>query len=153
MRNAQHLEVVRFNRLLSIQTKRSNIRLCEDAATGELIINVEQTPVLTREDVFRELKRGTLMRSTASTKMNATSSRSHAVFTINISVTVPVLDEANGSVIDQEMKCGKFHFVDLAGSERLGRTGATGSRFVRPRAQWSSAARASRLEESRYVGN
>ena len=55
--------------------------------------------------------------------MNTQSSRSHAVFTLNIAQT-------RMSTVDKEVEtvCSKFHFVDLAGSERLKRTGATGDR-------------------------
>ena len=57
--------------------------------------------------------------------MNTQSSRSHAVFTLNISQTRLSLIEGDKEV---ETVCSKFHFVDLAGSERLKRTGATGDR-------------------------
>lgn len=51
--------------------------------------------------------------------MNATSSRSHAVFTISI----------EQSLSDGEFSSAKIRFVDLAGSERAKKTGATGERF------------------------
>ena len=57
--------------------------------------------------------------------MNTQSSRSHAVFTLNISQTRMSSAEGDKEV---ETVCSKFHFVDLAGSERLKRTGATGDR-------------------------
>ena len=71
------------------------------------------------------LQAGALNRTTASTKMNTQSSRSHAVFTLNISQT---RISEGGSDKEVETVCSKFHFVDLAGSERLKRTGATGDR-------------------------
>lgn len=67
------------------------------------------------------LDRGSKRRSTASTKMNDTSSRSHAIFTI-------ALERQNQKDKD-DFTCSKFSFVDLAGSERLGRTGAEGMKM------------------------
>lgn len=54
----------------------------------------------------------------ASTKMNAESSRSHAVFQAVIRMeTVNTNDE-------KVVKCSKFNIVDLAGSESVGKSGA-----------------------------
>mmetsp|Transcript_6847 Transcript_6847/g.3815 ORF Transcript_6847/g.3815 Transcript_6847/m.3815 type:complete len:94 (-) Transcript_6847:382-663(-) len=50
--------------------------------------------------------------------MNAHSSRSHAIFSVNI--------EQFNKQDESEFVTAKFHFVDLAGSERLKRTGSTG---------------------------
>lgn len=57
-------------------------------------------------------------RSTASTDMNATSSRSHSVFTLNIAAAEH--HERN------QMIRGTLNLVDLAGSERLDRSNAVG---------------------------
>ena len=62
---------------------------------------------------------GTRNRKTASTKMNADSSRSHSIFTIYIETG----EKVNG---EQQIKAGKLNLVDLAGSERNSKTGATG---------------------------
>lgn len=59
--------------------------------------------------------------------MNTQSSRSHAIFTLNIRQQRLVPSEEFDSK-DLETLTAKFHFVDLAGSERLKRTGATGER-------------------------
>ena len=58
---------------------------------------------------------GNKNRSVAKTSMNATSSRSHAMFTVHIE-----------SIEEDKVKGSKLNFVDLAGSERQGKTGATG---------------------------
>lgn len=49
--------------------------------------------------------------------MNDRSSRSHCVFTVNVTCTLP-----DGAVANS-----KLNMVDLAGSERISKTGATGS--------------------------
>jgi kinesin family protein 3/17 len=55
----------------------------------------------------------------AETKMNATSSRSHSIFTIIIENQ----EEINGKL---STRAGKLNLVDLAGSERQDKTGVTG---------------------------
>jgi Kinesin motor domain len=81
------------------------------------------------------LNKGTVCRTTSSTLMNATSSRSHAIFTITIEQHL-INDLYKPSDADktpeppeegdEEFMTAKFHFVDLAGSERMKKTGATG---------------------------
>jgi len=56
-------------------------------------------------------------RSTASTDMNAVSSRSHSVFTLNMTAK---------NVEKNKLIRGTLNLVDLAGSERLDRSNATG---------------------------
>lgn len=74
------------------------------------------------------LQQGALARTTASTKMNDLSSRSHAVFTLFIRRQHVLESKNDFTENDLETLTSKFHFVDLAGSERLKRTLATGER-------------------------
>lgn len=68
--------------------------------------------------------------------MNASSSRSHAIFTVTLRQSfVPLPSTSEGDVSSSLPDSGnktslvsKFHFVDLAGSERLKRTNAEGDR-------------------------
>lgn len=60
--------------------------------------------------------------------MNLQSSRSHAIFTLNIKQKSLLTSSGDSSSAEHQTLTAKFHFVDLAGSERLKRTGATGSR-------------------------
>jgi hypothetical protein len=73
------------------------------------------------------LQKGTLCRTTGSTDMNASSSRSHAIFTVTLKQSKSTLDEENVKIANSTL-ISKFHFVDLAGSERLKRTNAEGDR-------------------------
>lgn len=63
-----------------------------------------------------------MLRTTASTNMNDTSSRSHAIITITF-VQAVFLDEMPSETVS------KIHLVDLAGSERAHSTGASGERL------------------------
>ncbi|GMF42995.1 unnamed protein product [Phytophthora fragariaefolia] len=67
---------------------------------------------------------GILARTTASTNMNATSSRAHTIF--QIIVTQSELNPSTGKMMD---KVSRINLIDLAGSERAASTGATGSRL------------------------
>lgn len=81
------------------------------------------------EEAFECLKAGALSRTTASTKMNTQSSRSHAIFTLTIQQSLASsTEQKSDDEQNVERHYAKFHFVDLAGSERLKRTGATGER-------------------------
>ena len=66
------------------------------------------------------MEAGAANRATASTAMNADSSRSHAVFVIRAEQR----DARNGV-----KKAGRLFLVDLAGSERVSKTGATGDKL------------------------
>ena len=72
------------------------------------------------------MNEGALSRTTASTRMNSVSSRSHAIFTVNLQID-RVVSATNNPNVREQIRA-KIHFVDLAGSESLKRTGATGQR-------------------------
>lgn len=76
------------------------------------------------------LQKGSLCRTTGSTDMNASSSRSHAIFSVTLrqSSTSMATEADPNSGGDKISLMSKFHFVDLAGSERLKRTNAEGDR-------------------------
>uniref|UniRef100_A0A8C7S039 Kinesin family member 21B n=1 Tax=Oncorhynchus mykiss TaxID=8022 RepID=A0A8C7S039_ONCMY len=123
------------------KSRKSNIKIHEDGSGSIYTTGVTSRLVNSEEELLQCLKLGALSRTTASTQMNASSSRSHAIFTINLcQMRVCVIGEVNGEVNgvvgdggsiikpEYETLMAKFHFVDLAGSERLKRTGATGER-------------------------
>jgi len=61
---------------------------------------------------------GDTNRAVAETTMNATSSRSHCVFTASLE---------SRPVVAATLRRSKLHLVDLAGSERVSKTGASGN--------------------------
>ena len=63
------------------------------------------------------MERGWKNRATGATLMNADSSRSHSVFTINIEMMQTTGEESH-------IRKGKLNLVDLAGSERQSKTQA-----------------------------
>ena len=64
-------------------------------------------------------------RVVGATAMNATSSRSHSIFTIYVETSEP--DPHNPD--ETRFKAGKLNLVDLAGSERQSKTKAEGQRL------------------------
>jgi hypothetical protein len=94
------------------------ITLAEHSATG--LVQVEGACVLiaqTPADVMRIFARGSAQRATASTQMNAESSRSHLI----CSLVVKLANRRTGVE-----SIGKLTLVDLAGSERVDKSGAMG---------------------------
>jgi len=69
------------------------------------------------------LQAGKKQRVTGATLMNATSSRSHAVFLVTME-TADAQPDGKSKIL-----VGKLNLVDLAGSERQSKTGATGQRL------------------------
>jgi len=94
------------------------------------------------EDLLNALNFGSAIRQTDATAVNAKSSRSHAVFSLNLiqkkSSTAPLTRREKRMSVPLEAMSGnnenwitvdsKLHFVDLAGSERLKNTQAQGER-------------------------
>ncbi|KAJ2882393.1 hypothetical protein H4R27_003480, partial [Coemansia aciculifera] len=108
----------------------------EDSRGNMVLVGVERKLAAGEDDIISYLHQGALSRTTASTDMNHTSSRSHAIFTIYLTQqdrrSSLILSNAAGlepSELDSGMSIvSKIHFVDLAGSERIKRTGAAGDR-------------------------
>jgi hypothetical protein len=72
---------------------------------------IREERVTTPHQLLCLLEKGSVARTTAATDMNISSSRSHAIFSIQLRQTP---DGQQGKIITS-----KFHFVDLAGSERV----------------------------------
>lgn len=122
-------------------SERANVVIREDAKGRILLTGLHQVTINSVDDLLNALNFGSSIRQTDATAINAKSSRSHAVFSLNLiqrknkaqqlstqerrySMPVEALSTPDSSVtIDS-----KLHFVDLAGSERLKNTQAFGER-------------------------
>ncbi len=113
----------RVRDLLVPATVPGGLKLREHAKAGFFVYGLSQVPVRDYAEVQRRIEQGTLTRTTASTKMNETSSRSHMVITIKFKQVF--LNSAGQSTT----KTSDIHLVDLAGSERADSSGATGDRL------------------------
>ncbi|KAK9370988.1 P-loop containing nucleoside triphosphate hydrolase protein [Lipomyces kononenkoae] len=101
------------------------LKVRESPVDGPYVKDLTTYSVRSYAEVEKYLKRGNRQRATAATNMNATSSRSHAVFTIALKKieSDAVMDETT------EETNSRIRFVDLAGSERANSTGTTGTRL------------------------
>uniref|UniRef100_A0A673G995 Kinesin-like protein KIF16B n=1 Tax=Sinocyclocheilus rhinocerous TaxID=307959 RepID=A0A673G995_9TELE len=99
-----------------------NLRVREHPKEGPYVEDLSKHLVQNYSDVEELMEAGNINRTTASTGMNDTSSRSHAIFTINFT-------QAKFDAVMPSETVSKIHLVDLAGSERADATGATGVRL------------------------
>jgi kinesin family protein 18/19 len=98
-----------------------SLELREDPAKGCIVVGVNDMEVTESNEVFKLLLKGNKARTTESTNVNETSSRSHAVLQITIE------NRKNNS---PEMTTARLILVDLAGSERASATKNTGIRLL-----------------------
>lgn len=119
--------------------ERSPVTIREDTKGNILLTGLRQVEINTVEDLLNTLNFGSTVRQTDATAINARSSRSHAVFSLNLVQKkpgqTPVQDKRHSMPIEGMSGSetwtttdSKMHFVDLAGSERLKNTHAEGAR-------------------------
>lgn len=124
---------------------RAQVSIREDTSGRILLTGMTQVNINSVEDLLNALHVGSAIRQTDATNINAKSSRSHAVFSLNLiqkkgqfdgkpltpqkekrfSMPLDAMMTQSESVVTVD---SKLHFVDLAGSERLKNTGAQGDR-------------------------
>ena len=100
------------------------LKIRESPIEGPYVKDLTEVPVRNIGEILRYMHVGDASRTTASTKMNDTSSRSHAVFTI-------MLKQIHHDMETDETteRSSRIRLVDLAGSERAKSTEATGQRL------------------------
>ena len=103
-----------------LDPENDNLKIREDKIEGVVIAGATEVYVTSCEEVFKVLEMGQALRATSSTRMNAESSRSHALLLL----WVTQKDTSTGHI-----KKGRLVLVDLAGSERISKTGAEGLRL------------------------
>lgn len=119
-----------------LNSKRISVQ--ENPRTRSIeLTGVTSRSITSLESALSIYKQASERRATASTLLNKTSSRSHAVLTL----TLLSRDNPTGKVIRS-----KLHLVDLAGSENVGKSGA-----VRQRAQEAGQINKSLLNLGRVI--
>lgn len=122
--------------------ERGPVTIREDVKGNIILTGLNQVEINSVEDLMNVLNQGSTLRQTDATAINARSSRSHAVFSLNLVLkkggkpqsttagerrfSMPVEGLTGGETV--VTTDSKMHFVDLAGSERLKNTGAQGER-------------------------
>ena len=100
------------------------LKIREHPTEGPYVKDLTDFPVKNYTELLRCMHTGDASRTVASTKMNDTSSRSHAVFTITLKQIHHDLDTDSTTE-----RTARIRLVDLAGSERAKSTEATGARL------------------------
>lgn len=100
------------------------LKIRESPTEGPYVKDLTDAPVKNIAEIMRYMKMGDASRTTASTKMNDTSSRSHSVFTIMLKQIHHDMDTD-----ETTERVARIRLVDLAGSERAKATEATGARL------------------------
>ncbi|RDA94591.1 hypothetical protein CP533_2407 [Ophiocordyceps camponoti-saundersi (nom. inval.)] len=120
--------------------ERGSVAIREDAKGNIILTGLHQVEIDSVDDLMNALNFGSSIRQTDATAINAKSSRSHAVFSLNLvqrrsrlqsGVTEKRFSVPLEAMTGQDVSVttdSKLHFVDLAGSERLKNTGAQGER-------------------------
>ncbi|KAM6922167.1 kinesin-like protein KIF11 [Lycodopsis pacificus] len=113
-----------FDLLSTSEDVTERLQLFDDPRNkrGVVVKGLEEITVHNKDEVYQILERGSAKRRTASTLMNAYSSRSHSVFSVTIHMKEITMDG------EELVKIGKLNLVDLAGSENIGRSGAVDKR-------------------------
>ncbi|KAF9526270.1 kinesin-like protein [Crepidotus variabilis] len=101
-----------------------NLRVREHPSLGPYVEDLSKLVVGSYDEMMTLMDEGNKARTVAATNMNETSSRSHAVFTLLLTMKRHDVD----TNLDTE-KVSRISLVDLAGSERANSTGATGQRL------------------------
>ena len=122
-------------------SERNPISIREDIKGRIILTGLHQVTINSFDDLLAALNFGSSIRQTDSTAINAKSSRSHAVFSLNLiqrkSSAPPMSAKEKRMSLPVDGPYGsdpsitvdsKLHFVDLAGSERLKNTGLSGER-------------------------
>jgi hypothetical protein len=118
--------------LLSDDPSSNTLQVRDSKTEGVVVQNLKSFLVSSPADVRRLMEQASAKRATGSTLMNAVSSRSHAICTLN--VTIAPLDDHGDKEnvvppLPRELTRAKLTLVDLAGSERIKKTGAEGARM------------------------
>ncbi|KAM8945525.1 kinesin-like protein KIF28 [Pelodytes ibericus] len=106
--------------LLSKTKKSGGLKVREDQHQGFYVDGLKLVPCESYAQIEKLMEQGKKIRTTASTSMNTSSSRSHMVITIHFKQIF--LEEDTG-------KQSSINLVDLAGSERQKSSGSEGDRL------------------------
>jgi len=106
--------------LMPKKSDGNSLEIKKNAHGMVIVEGAHEVPIESVDQANKIFEYGLDNRKTASTNMNATSSRSHLVF----SIVINARNKQTG-----QKTVGKLSMVDLAGSERVSKTGATKDRL------------------------
>jgi hypothetical protein len=115
----------KINDLLDPTASSDNLKVRESPKLGVHVTGLTKKQAASAAQVARVLVTGFTNRTVSATTYNAESSRSHAIFELN--VQQKYIDAASGETMN---RAAKINLVDLAGSERSDKVGTTGASLV-----------------------
>ena len=101
-----------------LDAKKTNLQVKEDKTRGLYIQDATEVNVSNCDEMMSVMNAGSANRKVAATRMNATSSRSHSIFLVQV---------LQKNTKNDTQKQGKLYCCDLAGSEKIEKTEAKGS--------------------------
>eukprot|EP01034_Spumella_vulgaris_P034624 gene34624-42711_t len=122
---ASYLEIYNDD-VRDLLNRSAVLALRESPEVGVYVQDLKSVVVKNHNELDQVMQKGKANRTVGETEMNATSSRSHAIFTVI--VECEVVHTGPGSDGKPHYRSGKLNLVDLAGSERQNKTKATGQR-------------------------
>ncbi|CAG9462584.1 unnamed protein product [Pedinophyceae sp. YPF-701] len=120
--SASYVEIYmeRVRDLLDKTGKKTNLEVRVDLSRGVYVDGATEVQVNSDGELLGLLSKGSHRRHVSATGMNEESSRSHAIFMINV---------VRKDTADLTARTGKLFLVDLAGSEMVSKTGASGQQL------------------------
>ena len=116
-----------------LEPESKEIKIREDPEKGVYLEGVQWVRCSSPDECAEIFHMGEKNRATESTRMNAHSSRSHAILILRIERSIKVTTKTKVKNIkqasDRIITCSHLYLVDLAGSERVKKTGATNMRL------------------------
>jgi len=103
-----------------LDPRKNNLQIKEDKSKGIFVQDVTEVYVSSAEQMKQVHKSGSENKTTAATRMNERSSRSHSIFILNVH---------QKDTKTETTKQSKLYFVDLAGSEKIAKTNVTGQQL------------------------
>ncbi|CAO3615141.1 unnamed protein product [Cunninghamella blakesleeana] len=100
--------------MLATKGKNINLDIREDINRDVFVANLTEKPIESYKDFQKLFSLACKNRSTASTKLNKRSSRSHAILSLKVTTVSPI---QSGDETHDETIIGKINLIDLAGSE------------------------------------
>ncbi|KAL0236603.1 hypothetical protein PCE1_000001 [Barthelona sp. PCE] len=112
-------------KMIDLLNQRNSPIIRQHLERGVYVENVEQVHCRSVSDCMNVIQRGLTTRTSHATKSNARSSRSHAIFQMQIQCRETVSD---GEEQFEVNRTSVLNLVDLAGSERIAKTKSQGQR-------------------------
>lgn len=114
---------------IKVKVNPENLKVRSSPATGVFAEHLTGVVVDSVERMLELIETGNSSRTVAATKMNERSSRSHAIFKVEVRQMTSVHSGKQFEKPTEHIRDATMNLVDLAGSERNKKTGATGDRL------------------------